>query len=318
MKKIVILLGIVAFFSFFRLNAQTIYYWDTLDFETPYPYLSIDTASENLWQIGEPQKTIFNSAFAGTHAIVTDTLLNYPINNTSEFIIAFGDFNFSGFYPMVVFFEIIHKYDTDTLKDGGFISISFDMGQTWTNIIEDYSSIAVTPADTVYGSENLYNSGDTLFNGEFGFSGRNNGWDTCWFTWHGWLLRDNMNFSDTALLKFSFISDGIDTGKEGWMIDNIKLYSDMSQIGGLNDFDQASISIYPNPANEYMEVNINQKGEKWVASIYDFSGRVLFTHQYNSQSALINLSEFKNGAYILETRLNNSDIANRKVFVVNK
>lgn len=213
MRKILLVLEFAIFLFLGKLSSQTIYYWDTLDFETPYPHLFIDTLSGNTWQIGEPQKVIFNSAFSGSNAIVTDTILNYPINNTSEFVLAFGEFNFPTMYPMVLFFEIVHKYDTDTLKDGGFISISFDMGTTWTNIIEDFGSSAVTPASPGLGSGNLYDTNDTLFNGEFGFSGSSNDWDTCWFAWYYQLVKDQVN--DTTLLKFSFISDDNDTGKEG-------------------------------------------------------------------------------------------------------
>ena len=48
--------------------------------------IAIDTASQNVWQIGMPQKTIFNMASTEPNAILTDTSGSYPANNTSRFI----------------------------------------------------------------------------------------------------------------------------------------------------------------------------------------------------------------------------------------
>jgi glycosylphosphatidylinositol transamidase (GPIT) subunit GPI8 len=42
-------------------------------------------ASDNLWQIDPPQKTIFNSAFLVPNVLVADTLNVYPTSNSSAF-----------------------------------------------------------------------------------------------------------------------------------------------------------------------------------------------------------------------------------------
>ncbi len=48
--------------------------------------IQIDTSQQgNIWQIGRPQKILFNLAFSIPNAIVTDTLNTYPINDTSSF-----------------------------------------------------------------------------------------------------------------------------------------------------------------------------------------------------------------------------------------
>ena len=49
----------------------------------------IDTVNypNNVWQIGKPQKTVFDSAYSYPNAIVTDTLNPYPVNDTSVFMI---------------------------------------------------------------------------------------------------------------------------------------------------------------------------------------------------------------------------------------
>src|SRR5665648_544964 len=87
MKKIYSLLLIlipISFTSFGQLE------W-SINFEDPSVFnkIFIDTISNpnNIWQIGEPSKLLFNSAFSPTHAIITDSLDPYTINDTSSFII---------------------------------------------------------------------------------------------------------------------------------------------------------------------------------------------------------------------------------------
>ena len=47
--------------------------------------MELDTSASNIWQIGKPQKIIFDSASTVPNAIVTDTINFYPINNISRF-----------------------------------------------------------------------------------------------------------------------------------------------------------------------------------------------------------------------------------------
>ena len=47
--------------------------------------IKVDTATENIWQIGEPQKVIFDAPSTTPNSIVTDTINNSPINNVSSF-----------------------------------------------------------------------------------------------------------------------------------------------------------------------------------------------------------------------------------------
>lgn len=102
------------------------------------------------------------------------------------------------------------------------------------------------------------------------------------------------------------------------MIDHIVLYSDMGMIGGIDNTNNPSVSIFPNPASEFIEVNINESGRNWVASIYDLSGKKLFAHEYSNQKSRIDLGDFENGAYILETRFTESKKTNKQILIINK
>src|SRR5687768_4104081 len=90
MKKIYLTV-LLLFSTFISVRSQWLFtqYFDGAD--TAYESslnISIDTAAGNIWQIGIPQKVIFDSAATVPNAIVTDTINNYPVNNTSTFTIS--------------------------------------------------------------------------------------------------------------------------------------------------------------------------------------------------------------------------------------
>jgi len=280
------------------------YVWDVITFEEPYQYIEIDTSQQNIWQIGEPSKTFFSSDFDIQNAIVTDTLNNYPPNNYSYFDLKFGNFNHSD-YGMSVFFEINHKYDTDTLKDGGYISVSYDMGETWKNIIEDdenFNYMGYKPSD-LYMNENLYTQTDTLHNGEYGFSGKSEDWVSTVFYWHVYLIRNAVDFpNDTTILRFNFLSDDVDNAKEGWMIDNIKLYS--VDLGGSIEDNQASkIRIYPNPINENSMIYLESIEKEISVEILDIQGKLVYhTKCFNTGKIKLKDCKLQHGLYFVRVK----------------
>ena len=254
------------FINFYCGYSQSLYPGDTIgtpyeiNFDTGYYYINIDTNSSNLWQIGVPQKVFFNSSYTFPKAIVTDTLNNYPINNSSFFDLYIGNFITPYlFYPYDIFFDFWHKFDTDTLKDGCYITVSWDKGLTWTNIINDtiYGQYfgGTTPG---YWNTYLYSLTDTLYNGEYGFLGKSNGWVHTSFAWLVFPVK--LDFPpDTMILRFNFISDSINNNKEGWMIDRIRMFS-IDLGGGIHSLlsDNNIATIYPNPFNNNTEISLNK------------------------------------------------------------
>jgi hypothetical protein len=324
MKKTILI--ITLFLSVFSsyLTAQTRTWpgdimgiWSVVDFDTNSNYIHIDTSSQNIWQIGRPQKNIFDSAYSVPNAIITDTLNVYPTNNYSFFDLYVGDFNHL-MYPWNLFFDFWHKYNTDTLKDGGFITVSWDKGVTWANIIHDTNSaVYVTPSMPIYvPTPNLYTNSDTLFNGEFGFSGNSNGWIHTTFAWHELPVK-TIQPSDTMILRFNFISDNIQTNKAGWMIDQIRLFS--VDLGGgvhnlLNQGNQVVIS--PNPFSESTEITFSKPFKVIDVEIFDIQGKLVKQAQYSSYSRIqLNGKEFENGIYFLKFRIDNDYVISQKIIV---
>jgi hypothetical protein len=254
------------------INATQEVTWDTITFEEPYSFLSIDSSDQCIWKIAPPQKLTFNEAYAGVRAILTDSTNAYPINNYSWFDLKIGEFNMEG-YGYNFFIEFRHRYDTDESHDGGFVTVSIDSGKTWTNIINSTLDFDINPTHFMGFdiNEGLYTSTDTLFNGELGFSGQSDGWLTTSFGW-GYLPVKAM-LSDTMILRFNFISDDIETGKEGWMIDNIRLFS--ADLGGaVHDAELENlITVFPNPGSSPICVKLDKTYPSAIVEVIDLKGR---------------------------------------------
>lgn len=86
MKKSILIM----LFSFTALIGLCQPWWD-ITFDDP-AYLSKvilqpETSGINCWQIGHPQKTIFNTAYSPVNVMITDTVNAYPANDTSSLLL---------------------------------------------------------------------------------------------------------------------------------------------------------------------------------------------------------------------------------------
>lgn len=291
MRKIFLLLAAQCIFISAHCQ-DTEYSWDTVNFEEPCSYLIEDSSEENLWVIGVPSKNYFDAAFAGMNCISTGLTANYPTDNHSHFDLVLSYFNVEHF-PYSVYLEFNHKFDTDAGKDGGYIEVSHDNGASWKNVVWDQSYCS-GPADPEK-SKNLYSDSDTLFNGEPGFSGNSVDWINTRFGWEYCLVKNGLESQDTMIIRFNFISDDIDTGKEGWMIDDIRLYS-TKLSGAVENYNMRTCLVFPNPAHEMLYVK-SLIGES-ISSLrlMNFNGQILKTSQ---KQDFLPLNDIQKGIYIL-------------------
>ncbi len=122
--KSTIKLFILIFLGFSKINAQIlpflgIYNIDSCKFESACKYVSFSSDSNNIWQLGKPNKVFFDSAYSGTNAIITDTINSYSVTNHSYFDIKIPSNSWFQLGNRIISFK--HKFDTDSLKDGGYI-----------------------------------------------------------------------------------------------------------------------------------------------------------------------------------------------------
>ncbi len=317
MKKY-FLSGILFFCNILLFAQYPIYTWDTITFEKPLVEVIMYDIPENIWQIGTPSKNFFDTAFSVPNALATDTINSYPSNNYSYFDLYLSAENVE-WYPYSVSVEFQHKFDTDTLKDGGFITVSYDRGATWNNIIDDDQ---IPGFGTLFFGDdvslNIYNHHDSLINGNFGFSGKSDGWVTTRITNFTMPVKNNIWDTDTTILRFNFISDGNQTNKEGWMIDNIRLYSVDFGGGIWNNSDLKNKAIaFPNPFKAQTTIKLDKKYNVVESKVYNLQGKLMQTQKdFNCDNFVINKGPMTKGVYLIKLIYDNVECGSVLVEVV--
>ena len=111
--------------------SETIFYRDTI------------SNPNCIWQVGQPDKNTFSSAFSGNNVIITDTINPYPINDTSSFVIKHqvGGGYLMGGGASYVALSGRYKVNSDTLNDYGKIEFSPNNGVDWVLISDDTTSV---------------------------------------------------------------------------------------------------------------------------------------------------------------------------------
>lgn len=271
-----------------------IYDLDSCHFETPCSWILIHNDTDNIWQIGTPQKPFFDTAYSPANALVTDTVHAYASSNSSFFDIPVPtDLVYTN---LILSFK--HRFQTDSLSDGGYIEISYDEGATWRNVIQD------TLMPFAFNSENLYTSSDMLLGGVNGFSGTSDGWITTRIQWI-WGMPAKGTESEITI-RFHFISDSVQTNKAGWMIDNI-LLSQANIPGGISDlhYSGISIKIAPNPADYFINLSMEEQKAPgpYTLTVFNVLGQEVKTARDIRPGKLrLDVSDLKSGMYFVQLK----------------
>jgi len=252
-------------------------------------HLTIDTNSNsnNIWQVGTPQKIIFTNAFSIPKAILTDTINAYPTNDTSVFIItnvAFG----GGFeWPHTAILAGQYNVNSDTLTDYGKIEFSPDNGTKWIDMLND--TVLIDTALNHYWYWDSYDK-PTL-------TGNSNGWKYFWINLAELGHFYNVHDGDTVLYRFSFISDSVQTNKDGLMFDDFHFEDYVEGIEGIQNDNLVSIS--PNPTSDELTILTKKFSDKQSIQIYSFTGQLLYENT-NFKGEKINTRQLSNGIYLLK------------------
>lgn len=292
MKKITFILFL---FASVLLRSQNVYnqYFDGFNTNPNNSIIvGIQTNSTNIWQIGKPQKTLFSSASSTPNVIVTDTINTYPINNVSTFTFAVNQTSPPIGFPYALQWK--QKLDMDAGFDGGIVEVSVNSGNTWINA---HNNPAIYQ---FYGF--LPGNKDTINGNEYCFSGTDNVWRDIWLCLPSSFTSQN----DTIMYRFTFKSDGINTNKEGWMIDNMNAHTTI--IHPVKEISQIdNIVVYPNITNGIVNVEMKKKSETDVISniqLFDNEGKLVETYGQNYTKVVLDISKHKAGMYYLNITIN--------------
>ncbi len=256
--------------------------------------IDIDTVGSNVWQIGTPQKIIFDRASTLPNAIVTDTINFYPSNDTSRFIAKIW-LNFSNWGIFALQWK--QKLDLDTAFDGGIIEYSIDTGKTWVNVFNNpfvYSFYGFQTANQ-----------NTLAGGEYAFSGTDSTWRDIWLCFDlSWLQQFQWN--DTVLFRFTFLSDSVNNNKEGWMIDN--MLSHITLIHTIKETEQDKyLNVYPNPASNIVHIQAEKIMDFHIIELMELVdplGRVVDMWTNIPTKFWFDASKYNDGLYFLKVKTN--------------
>ena len=289
---------------------------DTITFESKNNLISIDTSqSNNIFQIGKPQKIFFDSAYSNPKAIVTDTSNPYPINNLSSFQFVIkppGPSVWQFSYPVLYFY---HKYDTDSLKDGGYIESSWDGGATWTNLAND---------PYVYVFNNVLN--DTIQGGIHAFTGKSyssyHNWQYVRLEWWRWCWAGGNpppTYPDSIIVRFSFKSDGIQTNKEGWLIDNIFFGTGGCPIGIHEILSNGRLDISPNPLSAQTVLHAANSLHNASLTLYNSFGQsVKQINNISGQTITLQRDYLASGLYFIRLTECDKLIATDKLVITDR
>lgn len=291
------------------------YNYDSVSFETPTSKIIIDTSGNNIWQIGTPNKVFFNSAHNGTKAIVTDTINSYPINDTSSFIYVIRNPYTVTCYTSMEFW---HKYDMDTLTDIGIIEASYDGGNSWV-LVNDTSN--VSPMGSFFWWDNDFHASDGNYtNHQLITTGKSDGWILSRFNWEWWIpvKADTIIYPlDSLMIKFTFISDAIETNKEGWIIDDILTASAEWQLcSDIKETINNNFRIFPNPFSQQMTVESVEDLKGSDIIIYNSTGIIAKEiHNVSGHSITVKRDNLSSGIYYLVITKNGKMVGTNKILI---
>jgi len=230
----------------------------------------IDTTSHhhNSWQIGRPNKTVFDSAYSWPNALVTDTLNPYPTNDTSVFILKLRNY-----YPTtstepwhaIAFVSFWHQLDIDT-GSKGIVEYSTDTGHTWHVVLDN----SWTPDSTT-------------------FTHSTHKWQN--YTAH----LPEFYFGDTLLMRFTFISDSDTTSNDGWIIDDFHIEYWTEGASSLTAHN--AYTICPNPVSNLLAITAPIKIQS--VAIRNTLGQMVRNEICNSPTAQVDVAELAGGVYFV-------------------
>lgn len=281
MKKLLSFFALVL-----ALNTYSQEYWSYyINFEDPGQLfrVMIDTVNDpnNVWQIGAPQKTNFNEAYSLPNAIVTDLNKPYPANDTSVFMIKhIAQGGFVAWHTAIL--SGYYKIDADTLNDYGLIEFSPDNGETWIDLVND----------------TIYNQYYYWYTPKPVLTGRTYEWTHFYVNIAFLGMVFNIDWNDTLLYRFTFISDQQLEQMEGLIFDDL-YFEDWYEGIGENTGQQFKSIAYPVPSSSFVNIEFeNPHNQAFDVLIYNTIGQTVFSkHNFIENRFRIELTDFEHGLY---------------------
>ncbi len=285
--KAVILFTLIAFTQCIHGQYWTQYFDGNDTIQSQSILIQLDTSVNNIWQVGPPQKNIFDGAYSGSNVLVTDTINSIPDSNFSYFEFTYDHHVLWG----ILAIQWAQKIDLDSSKEIGIIEYSLDTGNTWINVFSDpmvYNFYG-------YQSSNVANH---HISGNQGFSGTDSSWRDIWLCFDGSYFQTQ----DTVTFRFSIETDSITHGSEGWMIDNMSIHETWfhTLIENSKEF---SFKAFPTTTSGPIKVVcLKNEDPPTIKSVelYSLEGKLVAQFRPESNNFDLDLSPYFAGHYKLK------------------
>jgi hypothetical protein len=254
--------------------------------------LNLTIPQGSLWQIGKPQKQLFNSSSTIPNALVTDTLNFIPNSDTSKFYFHFNllhEYVWASTNILAV--EWNQKIDFKKGVEGGAVEFSVDTGDTWHNAFNSPYVYNYYGFDTA----NI----DTLEDGNIVFSGKDSTWSNVWLCFDvSWMNE----VSDSVIIRFTSISDSVNDNKEGWMIDNFGVHPTLVHTVAEQEL-EGYLNVFPNPTSGRVDIVTEKINDFHVIEqirLINQEGKVVEQWGTSPTKFWIDISNHPNGIYFIE------------------
>lgn len=292
----------ILLFCTLNLFAQYAQYFDDTTQYSGTIVVSIDTSSSNIWQVGPPQKIVFDSAATLPNVIVTDTLNTYPINNESsfQFTIVAEPWSY-GIYAI----QWKQKLDMDHGEDWAIVEFKADQDSVWQNAFDN------PYVYNFYGFDSL--NVDTMPNGEMAFTGTDSSWSDIWFCFSNSYIGYGTGILSA---RFRFVSDSVDSGKDGWMIDNIIGRETIRHT--VAEVEQTEyLKVYPTNTTGRVHIEAKKLQEYHIIEqleVYNLNGERVRYFENVPTKFFIDIEDQPAGTYLMKIRTNKKS-ETHKVFL---
>lgn len=140
----------------------------------------------------------------------------------------------------------------------------------------------------------------------------------------------DLGIDSSSILDVHFFNEGrtgsgyveiivFDIADSANTVRTLKFYGEANNNVGISSLDTKSLSIYPNPTSNFIQINgVNQLDAIETIEIYSIIGRKVFQKEVSSLNDLkVNVQNFENGVYLIKLFDKTKNVAYTKTFVKN-
>lgn len=197
------------------------------------------------------------------------------------------------------------KWDIEPDWDYAAFEISSDNGNSWTQLCGQYTNPGVDQTNWQGQSVGIQPVGFPIYDG----------------IQSEWVLEEiylNDYLGEMVQLRFVLHADG-GVQEDGFYFDDFQLlYNLTDETNGITENETSSISLFPNPANEYAILDFGQQLGNGSVAVYSATGQLIKMYQPSGTSKIIEIktADFPQGIYtIIYTDHNESRQTKRLVVI---